>query len=116
MPTQVDKTRCRLCSKWRHPFEMCGSSMRGHTCLDCLRWHFHALDVLGGSTPTGCQVCGATADSLKQVQANGDITIRLFCHPKDGIYQLLCTQCSEPYARKRKDIYGDTAYAKEINL
>ena len=111
-----NKKKCRLCQKWRLPSELVGAPQRGYHCVECLQWHFHALDVLAGNTPRGCQVCNKTAEELMTTNAAGETVVRLFCHPKDGIYQLLCAECSTPYALKRADLYGQTAYGKELKL
>lgn len=95
---------------------MIGASMRGYTCRYCLEWHFHALDVLGGAMPQGCQECGRQAEELKEVLPGGEVTVRLYAHPKDGVYQLLCAKCTEAYVPKRRDIYGGTAYGHRLKL
>jgi predicted nucleic-acid-binding Zn-ribbon protein len=112
-----DLLRCRLCGKWRSKFEVAGASIRGYTCRYCLEWHFHALDVLGGQAqPQGCQECGRQTEEMKEVLPTGEVTVRFYCVPKDGIYQLLCARCTPAYAGKRKDMYGGTAYGQSLKL
>ena len=102
--------RCRFCSKPRNPKEFIGGPTVGF-CLDCLTWHEHALKVLAGEVPKGCQECGATMLQVAERTPGGDVPMRM--HVKDGIYQLLCVPCSDVYERKRMDLYGDTPYGHQ---
>lgn len=71
----------------------------------------HALAVMGGAMPTGCQECGAGWE-----QALGGEQMHVHIVAKDGIYQVLCSKCVTPYTQKRGDIYAGTEYGKSINL
>lgn len=71
----------------------------------------HALDVMGGAMPAGCQECGAGWE-----EALGGDRMHVFIVAKDGIYQVLCSKCVTPYTEKRADLYHGTAYGKSLNL
>ncbi len=108
----TDRLRCRLCGKMRHRFDVVGASVRGYTCRECLEWHFHAMDVLGGAPPRGCQGCGKTPEQLKR--SPDDCDVRMYVVPKDGVYQLLCRDCGRQYTRQRRDLYQGTAFGATL--
>jgi hypothetical protein len=93
---------------------MAGTEASGLCCLDCIHWHQHALEVLGGETPQGCQVCKFTWDALKEL--SGSAEVKMYAVPKDGIYQLLCGACMDRYVRKRADLYGNTQFGAQLKL
>jgi hypothetical protein len=107
-----DRLRCRLCGKMRHRFDVLGASVRGYTCRECLEWHFHAMDVLGGAPPRSCQSCLRTPEQLKSSDPARDV--RMYVVPKDGVYQLVCRDCMRRYTRQRKDLYEGTAFGATI--
>jgi len=83
-------------------------------CWQCLEWHRRAVMMLAGKPPPGCQVCGVTFAQLQERAGGGDV--RMYLHAKDGIYQVLCRQCSDDYVPKRVDLYGDTAFGHSRKL
>jgi hypothetical protein len=100
--------RCRFCSKFRHPHEFIHDSTVG-MCWHCHEWHLQALNVLlHGAIPRGCQECGRSYEQLEALSPTADV--RMCLHPKDGIWQILCGECSDSYERKRLDLYGDTPF------
>jgi len=102
------RVRCRFCGKGRHPREFIGDP-RVAPCWECYQWHIAALTVLAGQLPPGCQgPCQRTWDQLRE--ETPEENVRMFVHPKDGIYQLLCQECSDAYERKRLDLYAGTPY------
>jgi hypothetical protein len=105
--------RCRFCSKFRDQREFVHDSVVG-MCWHCREWHLHALNILAGNPPRGCQECGLNYDQLEALSATGDVRVCL--HPKDGIWQVLCGPCSDEYERKRLDLYGDTPYGLKRKL
>lgn len=111
---QTDRVRCRICQHGRNRQECAGGERSGYTCVRCLEWHFHALDVLGGAVPQGCQECGLDWEAEKKRAINGEV--RMYAVPKDGIYQLLCAGCSKKYVHKRPDMYGDSEFGKRLKL
>jgi len=93
--------RCKICSRTRSYGEVRGSEAEGFTCVRCLEWHNHALAVLAGAIPRGCQECpGELREGVKMVLV-----------PKDGIYQVLCKSCEARYA-PRSGFYRGTLYEK----
>lgn len=83
-------------------------------CWSCYEWHGKALAMLAGHPPPGCQECGVTFDHLKRITPGGNV--RMYLHPKDGIYQILCRTCSDRYTPKRLDLYGDTQFGWDHKL
>jgi len=83
-------------------------------CARCLEWHLHAMDLLAGRVPPGCQECGATMQAL--VRAAGNADVRLYVVPRDGIYQVLCKRCCDVYVRSRRDLYKGTEFGAKQKL
>jgi len=110
----VISVRCHYCSKFRHPSEVLDIGNGGaKMCLQCHEWHARSIQALAeGGVPPGCFECRATWDELRLRIAPGDNPddVKMYLTPKDGIYQLLCSTCSDAYERKRVDLLGDTAY------
>jgi hypothetical protein len=101
------KLLCRFCSKFRSPAEFIHNATSGY-CWHCYAWHQSALKMLATAEyPPGCQECGLDIAVLREREP-GDF--RMYLHPKDGIYQVLCKTCSDKYERKRLDLYGNTPY------
>lgn len=106
--------KCPMCSKFRSPSEILrmGEGECVRICLDCYAWHRRALDMLAGTPPPGCQVCGVSFEEAKARDGNS----RMWLHQKDGIYQILCGWCDAKYVQKRRDLYGNTPYGKKKKL
>jgi hypothetical protein len=100
--------RCNWCSHWKPESDVHRLSTNQVICGYCLEWHLHALDVMGGNMPNGCQECGERFEHAPE--------IHVYVVQKDGIYQVLCSRCVTPYTRKRGDIYKGTQYGKSLNL
>ena len=81
-------------------------------CENCLDWHFHALEFLGGTEgPRGCYGCLLT---WRELEARTPGTqVRLYVVPKDGILQLLCRDCVQPYLSKRSELFRGTKFGRE---
>jgi hypothetical protein len=107
---QVLRIRCHYCSQFRSPHEITDIGQGGaRMCWHCYEWHLRALDLLcNGNPPPGCQECGTAFADLERRAAEGNF--RMYAHPKDGFYQILCQHCSDEYERKRADLYGATVY------
>lgn len=60
--------------------------------------------------PKGCQECGATWELLQECAPGADV--RMYVVPKDGIMQILCASCAQPYVRKRSDLYRNTDFSQ----
>jgi hypothetical protein len=114
MAPQLISIRCNFCSKFRPPFRVHQFSQAQTICDYCMEWHYKALDVLAGITGHGCQECNRTWDEIRAADPQGQ---RLWVVPKDGIYQLLCKRCVQPYLPKRADLYSGTRFGREgLNL
>ncbi len=81
-------------------------------CEECLSWHIHAVEFLGGAVPRGCQECGKTWEFLRDSTLGDEV--RMYVVPKDGIYQIHCALCVREYVRKRSDIYRGTQFGSEV--
>ena len=107
----LETRRCAYCSKWLPTFRIHQMEQAQIVCDKCLEWHFHALEVLGGAIPEGCQECGATWGRLAELEPG--IAVSMYVVPKDNILQLLCNDCAKPYFPKRKDLYKDTPFGRK---
>lgn len=109
--------RCHYCSRERPPWRVhrLGSDARpAQTICDyCLEWHQRAIDLLSGHGISGCQACEATWETLRDREP--DAEVRLYVVPRDGIYQVLCAACVQPYVKSRKDLYRGTPYGALIH-
>lgn len=107
--------KCPYCSKFRPHSEIQKMGTGGaKICFRCLEWHRNAIKVLAGAPPPGCQECGVTFADLKAFDRAGNL--RMYLHVKDGIYQILCTTCSDVYERKRADLFRETAYGQQKGI
>lgn len=107
--------RCHYCSKFRPAAEIRKLGTGGaKICFRCIEWHDRAIRVLAGQPPDGCQECGLSFKALKDSALTGNL--KMFLHVKDGIYQILCTPCSDKYEAKRRDLFGETLYGKQKGL
>ena len=106
--------RCHWCSRWQLPGDLLRLSTGQPMCFRCHEWHGHALQVLGGALPRGCQECRMSLEDLATL--TGDPAMRMFVVPKDGIYQVLCAPCKDAYCRKRQDLYKNTKFGQELKL
>jgi hypothetical protein len=100
--------RCKYCGHTRPFGEVRGDEPEGYTCLNCLDWHCHALKMLAGEIPRGCQVCGVT---FRQLSARSLADVKMVLLMKDGIYQVLCKACEGHYA-PRCGFFRGTLYEK----
>lgn len=104
--------RCSYCSKQRPEFRVHRMASGQVICDDCLEWHQHALEFLGGGMPRGCQECGVSWEFLRD-STPGD-EVRMYVVPKDGILQVLCAECVRAYVPKRADLYMGTKFGSEV--
>lgn len=76
-------------------------------CDNCQADHARRIEQFISSAERRCYQCGR---SMREVEGDEAGNITMFVHFKDGVYQLLCPQCSVSYTAKRKDLYGDTPW------
>lgn len=102
--------QCHYCSKFRSPREILpiGGPHGAKMCWHCYEWHVAAVKLLAGQIPSGCQKCGLTFAKLQERAGSGDV--RMYVHPVDGIYQVLCQTCSDRYVPQRSDLYRRTRF------
>jgi hypothetical protein len=108
----VMRERCNWCSRQLPPSDLGKFSTGQAMCAKCHEWHGHALAVLSGALPRGCQECGISLDDLNAL--TGGATTRMYVVPKDGIYQVLCLTCKDAYCRKRLDLYQNTKFGQHL--
>lgn len=107
--------RCHFCSKQRPRFRVHTLTNAQTICDHCLEWHQHAIEFLAGGTIPGCQECERTFEFLRD--STPGVEIRMYVVPKDGIYQVLCQACIQPYLPKRADLFRGTEFGKTaLNL
>lgn len=109
-PAVVLTIACHFCSRHHFPYRTHRLQSGQLICDDCMAGHFHALDVLGGAMPQGCQECGLSLASLAHNTPEDEL--RLYVVPKDGILQTLCKHCAAKYTGKRADLYHGTDYGR----
>lgn len=106
--------RCHYCSKGKSPKDIIHLSGGARMCERCYHWHAHALDVLAGQPPRGCQECHVKFEVLERRSTDGNV--RMEIHQKDGIYSVLCKPCALKYVGQRRDLYKETPFGKAMNL
>lgn len=109
-PAVVLTLACHFCSKHHFPYRTHRLGSGQLICDDCMAGHFHALDVLAGAIPQGCQECGVGFRGLAQSEITDEV--RMYVVPKDGILQTLCKHCAHKYTKKRPDLYHGTDYGR----
>ena len=100
---------CRYCKKYRPAEELLTIA---RMCVDCRLWHEHAMDVLAGAVPKGCQKCRVTFQQIRDGEVSADI--KMYVVPLDGIYQVLCRPCCGQFVRKSRDRYKNTAFGARM--
>ncbi len=81
-------------------------------CGKCREWHQHALAVLAGEGPHGCQACNKSDDTLRGESPGDDY--RMYVVPADGAYQLLCKACKDLFVVKQRRLYRGTRFGQEV--
>jgi hypothetical protein len=108
------------CGQSKSPREMVALGTGGaRICWNCFEWHLKALHLLShGTLPDGCQSCNRSMEVLQAEAKNlfpgGEV--RMYVHPKDGLYAVLCWMCSEAYVEANRQLYRDTEYGWEKKL
>lgn len=100
--------RCTFCSQHYPPSELIRFSHEVRMCGKCREKHETALELLAVQQLPECMACKKSLEVIALEQQTNHP--RLMAHWKDGIYQMLCIQCSDEYEQKRRDLYGETAY------
>lgn len=113
-PLVIFGVKCHYCQHSYPPSDVTQHINKVNICLKCMEWHKDALLFLAGNIPKGCQVCEKTFTTIAKSTPGDDTPVRLIV--KDGIYQILCTDCCEPYKRKVKHLYEGTRHAWEQKL
>lgn len=110
----VIASRCHWCSRQLSPLDLAEFSSGQRMCSRCHEWHVHALQVLAGELPRGCQGCGLTLAELNSFATGA--TVRMYVVPKDGVYQVLCVTCKDAYCAQRADLYRGTQFGQRLKL
>lgn len=115
LPLPILAVNCPYCGQARNPREVMRIGTGGALmCWQCHERHVAALHALASGIAPACAGCGASREALCAQSADGEC--RMYLHPKDGIYQLLCPACSGRYIRQRADLYGSTRFGYKNKL
>jgi hypothetical protein len=104
--------RCNWCSRQLPAYRVHRLSTNQALCEDCLKWHIEAQNMLAGAPPLGCQSCGRSWKVLRDLAPG--VEVRMYAVPKDGLLQLLCFDCLKPYVAKRRDLYQNTHFGRNV--
>lgn len=115
------RERCRLCGRFKSPADMTTTAVRADSgyriCHHCLAWHHQALLVLAGrKPPTACPCCHRSWEELQLGSGRTEHGLRMYLHGLDGVYVLLCKDCSDSIEQKKQQQFKGTPYgaAKKI--
>ncbi len=110
-PHIVMGVQCSYCSR-HYPAPLVHRMKSNQViCENCLDWHNHALEFLGGAPPRGCQECGETFEHLRESTVG--VEVKMYVVARDGIYQVLCAKCIRDYVAKRPDLYKGTQFGHQ---
>jgi hypothetical protein len=101
--------RCRTCGRDLPAFRVVTAG-EAAICDHCIADYPRRLDALLNEQ-WRCTECRRHIKDLPDDGA-GNVFMRI--HIKDGVYQMLCEDCSRQYAMRRRDIYGGTEFLKKI--
>jgi len=110
---------CHYCQKARNPVDIIPLPGGIKICQDCYQQHqagvlaMSGLKAEGDGTfssvappPPECSECHLSVEELR-ARGHG---LTMAVHFENGIYRVMCMQCSDLYVTKRRDIYGPTEY------
>jgi hypothetical protein len=109
-PAILETVVCNWCTRALPKFRVHRLMSHQVICDYCLEWQDHAMEVLGGAVPRGCQACGT---SWYDLNARSGQQVRMYVVPKDGIFQLLCIDCVRPHLPKTKELYKGTKFGSQ---
>jgi hypothetical protein len=99
--------KCHYCQKWRSPHDISHLPGDVKICESCQHRHLEALAILSKGVPTGeCSECGRKAEGLTSMAV----------HFENGLYRAMCMECDAVYVRKRKELYGETEFGRNLKL
>lgn len=122
----VMSVACPYCTKPRHPGEILQLPGGAKICRSCYHQHEAAVLALSGlkandngtftasaPPPLQCSECEVTPEQLKQQGRGGDTWSVIYEH---GVYRYFCIPCADVYETKRRELFKNTAYAKQRGL
>ena len=117
---------CHYCRRARNPVDIINLPSGIKMCHGCYERHQVAVRAMSGlramgdgtfSTvappPPECSECGL---SYQELQSRGHGST-MAVHFENGLYRMMCMDCSEVYITKRRDLYGSTQFGwfKKLN-
>ena len=77
-------------------------------CMACESRHIEALQAISSGQYAGeCSECYRKLDGPD---------VRAAIHFEDGKYRMMCLPCDAVYVPKRRDLYGETEFGRELKL
>jgi|GEM_PF-5278634 len=103
------------CGKQVSPHDLLPIGPHVRICYDCYAWHLTAMAMLSGKAPPpGCQMCERSLDTLKREQFTDEP--KMYLHPLEGLYAVLCFDCSQRYEQLVRERYKNTPYGCQRRL
>jgi len=121
----VTAETCHYCRHSRNPVDIIPLPGGIRICQDCYQKHLTGVLALSGLRASGdgtfttvspppaeCSECHLSVEELR-ARGHG---LTMAVHFENGIYRVMCLQCSEVYVTKRRDIYGPTEYGYQQKI
>lgn len=107
--------RCHYCSRQRALSEIMDWPGGARICVGCIHHHEAALHALSTSTPPKeCSECNEPWAELAARQAVSTNGLKMIVHFENGVYRLMCVDCDAIYVKKRRDLYGETEFGRNL--
>lgn len=107
---------CPYCCKFRSPCDFIRMPGGVKICVECEQRHLEALEAIATGNFLGeCSECHMKAGELraqKRCGSRGEMAV----HYEGGKYRAMCLVCNEVYVRKRRELYAETAYGRDLKL
>lgn len=135
----ISAETCRLCGKARSPSDLMYLSVQTGNCpgwglcRECYEWHTQALMFLAAERPPqGCARCHRSLDQIhreallrvsRQIDpvqfstaALEQESRKMWLHALDGVYVLLCRQCTATVEQLHRHRFRGTPYGESKRI